>query len=74
MSSMWTLLVELALLVMKIIGVSAQKQKNFLDWVARKAAETNSSIVMKDRWEEMRKKLKKKIDDKNKLVHPIARD
>ena len=64
MGSIWVLIIEIALLVMKLIGVSAQKRKNFLDWVAKKSADSSSSINMKDSWKKIHADLIKKLKEK----------
>lgn len=75
MGGTWALIVELALLGMKIFGVSAQKQKNFLDWVAKKAADSKGSVQMKDSWKEQQERLIKLIEEKKKaqIQHPIQK-
>ena len=65
MGSIFTLIVEVALLVMKIIGVSAQKRKNLLDWARKKVEQSDGSIKMKDSWEKIYKDLSEQIDKKN---------
>ena len=65
-SSIFQLAIEVALLVMKLIGVSAQKRKNLLEWAAKKMEDSGASIKMKDRWEKMYKELCDKIEQKKK--------
>ena len=66
MSSIWTLLIELTLFILKVVGVKAEIKKNFLDWVAKKSADITSSIKMKEEWKKIHESLKKQIDASKK--------
>jgi hypothetical protein len=70
-TSIVQLVVEFALLFMKVIGVSAQKRKNLLDWANRKMQEASGSVQMKKDWEKMYKKLSDKLDKNAKKVKSI---
>jgi len=64
-AGLFEVIIQLALLIMKIVGVSAQKRKNLLEWANKRMENSNKSIAKKDRWKILYKDLSDKIDKKN---------